>query len=232
MTTDVTATGLTKSALWQAWKNIRKLLRRASRRDVTDFFEFDVDPDRWIQQTIKDIQDGRYEPERPYRFSLAKSMGFSRRMTMPQIRDLVVYRAITDRVLLRIRRSPGQHVHFGRNTTPKDPIGTQSIFDYGNLSGRAFDEWMKFNQYRKHLLLDKVFPFIVLTDITNYFDTILFDRIINAAMVSGVNSRMLGLLRFLLERLAIRDSYNESPRIGLPVDEFDCSRTSCTCRVV
>ena len=36
---------------------------------------------------------------------------------------------------------------------------------------------------------------------------------------------MLGLLRFLLERLAIRDSYNESPRIGLPVDEFDCSRT-------
>lgn len=37
-------------------------------------------------------------------------------------------------------------------------------------------------------------------------------------------SRLVGLLFFLLERLSIRDPYNESPRIGLPVDEFDCSR--------
>lgn len=35
---------------------------------------------------------------------------------------------------------------------------------------------------------------------------------------------MLGLLFFLLERLSIRDAYGESPQIGLPVDEFDCSR--------
>ena len=95
---------------------------------------------------------------------------------------------------------------------------------YGHLSGNAFEEWLKFNQYRKHLLLDKVFPYIVLTDITNYFDTILFDRVIDAARKSRMNVRVLGLLRFFLERLAIRDSYNESPRIGLPVDEFDCSR--------
>ena len=35
---------------------------------------------------------------------------------------------------------------------------------------------------------------------------------------------MVGLLFFILERLSIRDAYGESPRIGLPVDEFDCSR--------
>lgn len=222
---DTVTTGITRTALWEAWKNVRRLLRRASRRDVTDYFEFDVDPDQWINKAIKDIHDGRYEPETPYRFSLAKSMGFSRRMTMPRIRDLVVYRAITDRVLLRIRWSPGEHVHFARNTIARDRKRAQDSYDYGLLSGSAFDEWMKFNQYRKHLLLDRVFPFLVLTDITNYFDTVLFDRIIDAATRSGVSGRMLGLLRFLLERLSIRDSYNESPRIGLPVDEFDCSRT-------
>jgi hypothetical protein len=36
---------------------------------------------------------------------------------------------------------------------------------------------------------------------------------------------MVGLLFFILERLSIRDAFNESPRIGLPVDDFDCSRT-------
>ena len=221
----MTTTGLTRTDLWKAWKNVRKLLRSASRRDVTDYFEFDVDPDQWISKAIKDIREGRYEPEAPYRFSLAKSMGFVRRMTMPRIRDLVIYRAITDRVLLRIRRSPGEHVHFARNTIASDRKEALESGDYDHLSGKAFEEWLKFHQYRKRLLFDRIYPFVVLTDITNYFDTILFDRIIDAAMRSGVNARALGLLRFLLERLAIRDSYNESPRIGLPVDEFDCSRT-------
>jgi hypothetical protein len=36
---------------------------------------------------------------------------------------------------------------------------------------------------------------------------------------------MIGLLFFLLERLAIRADYSDSPGIGLPVDSFDCSRT-------
>lgn len=210
-------TSITKTALWEAWKDVRSLLRKASRRDVTDYFEFDIDPDQWIKNALQDIRKGRYEPEPPYRFSLAKSMGFSRRMTMPRIRDLVVYRAITDRVLLHARRSPGKHVHFARNTIARDRRGVQDSYEYGDLSGSAFEGWMKFNQYRKHLLLDKVYPFIVLTDITNYFDTILFDRIIDAAMRSGVSGGTLGLLRFLLERLAIRDSYNESPALASPL---------------
>jgi hypothetical protein len=35
---------------------------------------------------------------------------------------------------------------------------------------------------------------------------------------------MIGLLFFMLERLSIRDAFVECPRIGLLVDEFDCSR--------
>ena len=221
---DLAIPGLTRPSLWKAWKNVRKLLRKASRRDVTDYFEFDVEPEQWIQRTVEDIRKGRYEPAPPYRFSLAKSMGFSRRMTMPHIRDLVVYRAITEQVLLHIGKAQAKHVHFARNTMAKN-IQNTADEGYGYLSGDAFAEWMKFNQYRRRLLFDKAYPFIVLTDITNYFDTILFDRIIDAAMRSRMSRGGLGLLRFLLERLSIRDSYNESPRIGLPVDEFDCSRT-------
>ena len=215
---------LSKTSLWQAWKDVRKLLRKSSRRDVTDYFEFDVDPDHWIKEIALDIRQGRYEPAKPYRFLLAKSMGFSRRMTMPHIRDLVVYRAIINQILKRAGRGPGTHIHFAQKAISKHRHHTEHE-SYGNLSGNSFKEWLKFDQYRRYLLLGDVYPFIVLTDITNYFDSILFDRAIDAAMKSRMNSATLGLLRFLLERLTIRDSYGESPRIGLPVDEFECSRT-------
>ena len=214
---------LSKSSLWAAWKDVRKMLRKASRRDITDYFEFDVAPDLWIRKTLKDIKSGKYEPAAPYRFTLAKSMGFSRRMTMPRIRDLVVYRAVTNEILRRAGRNSGKHVYFARNTS--SPFQTKTAMtEYGKVSGRAFIEWMKFNQYRKQLFFEKKYPFIVLTDIANYFDTILFDHIIDSVIRLPIDSNMLGLLRFLLERLVIRGAFNESPRIGLPVDEFDCSR--------
>jgi hypothetical protein len=84
---------------------------------------------------------------------------------------------------------------------------------------------MKYDQYRKRLLLDKIYPFIVTTDITNYFDTILYDRVADSLHGIRIDRNLVGLLFFILERLSIRDAFNESPRIGLPVDEFDCSRT-------
>jgi hypothetical protein len=69
----------------------------------------------------------------------------------------------------------------------------------------------------------RVYPFIVLTDITNCFDSILHSRIADA-VAGAANARLIGLLFFLLERLTIREPFTESPRVGLPVDEFDCSR--------
>ena len=193
---------LTKTSLWQAWKDVRKLLRKSSRRDVTDYFEFDVDPDLWIKGLASDIRRGTYEPATPYRFSLAKSMGFSRRMTMPQIRDLVVYRAVINQILKHAGRSPGTHIHFARRAISKHKYSVEAV-GYGHLFGNSFEEWLKFNQYRRYLLLGNVYPYIVLTDITNYFDSILFDRVVDVAMKSKMNSATLGLLRFLLERLAI-----------------------------
>ena len=215
---------LTKSSLWAAWKDVRKLLRRASRRDITDYFEFDVAPDWWIKKTLDDIKSGKYEPSAPYRYSLAKNMGFSRRMTIPRIRDLVVYRAVTNEILRNMGRSPGKHIYFARSTSPQSQTGT-ALTEYGTMSGKAFIEWMKFNQYRKRLFFENQYQFIVLTDIANYFDTIRFDHVIDSIIRLRIDGGVLGLLRFLLERLSIREAFNESPRIGLPVDEFDCSRT-------
>ncbi|HYL85763.1 MAG TPA: RNA-directed DNA polymerase [Candidatus Angelobacter sp.] len=96
---------------------------------------------------------------------------------------------------------------------------------YRFTSAKSFRNWREYEQYRKHLILKKIFRYIVITDITNFFDSVLHSEVSNAFRNYPVPSRLIGLLFYLLERLAIRADYSDSPRIGLPVDQFECSRT-------
>ena len=96
---------------------------------------------------------------------------------------------------------------------------------YRMTSQRSFYNWLRYAQYRKYLLLQAVHPHLVVTDITNFFDSVLHSHVEEALRGLPVVPRMLGLLFFLLERLSIRQDYASSHGISLPVDEFDCSRT-------
>jgi hypothetical protein len=65
----------------------------------------------------------------------------------------------------------------------------------------------------------------VVSDIANFFNSVLHSEVSSAFRSLPIPSDMVGLLFFLLERLAIRATYSDSPGIGLPIDEFECSRT-------
>src|SRR5207249_10149834 len=106
-------TGINRSTLWLAWKEVRAALRDATIRDVVDFIDYDIEPEVWINRLLWQVSSGAYEPRSPLRVPLSKI--------------------------------PGE---------------------------------------------------------------------------------MVGLLFFLLERLAIRSTYCDSPGIGLPIDEFEFSRTN------
>jgi len=225
--------GISRTSLWNAWKQVRKLLRKSSLRDVTDFLEYDIDPDVWIQRLLKQIHDGTYEPRPPIRYTLGKSKGLSRRMTLPSIPDLVLYRTIADYLYSKAKGKEHKYVFFEVSELSRVKKNAVEMAQrqmkgmgssYRLLSMSTFLAWLHYNQYRKYLILEKVYPYIVTTDITNFFDSILYSRIADSLYGSPTSPRMVGLLFFLLERLSIRDAYTESPRIGLPVDEFDCSR--------
>jgi hypothetical protein len=237
--------GISRTSIWRAWKQVRQELRNATLRDVADFIEYDIDPNVWINRLLQQIANGTYEPHTPWRYTLAKSSGFSRRMTMPAIPDVVLYRAINAHLQTKLRWREHDHVYFERADLAKAtetakaeaderPIKASglewlSIFarewmDYESHSRRRKRAWLHYSQYRKLLIFKRVFPFIVTTDITNFFDTILHDKLAECFHSIKVPPRMIGLLFFLLERLSIREAFSDSPRVGLPVDEFDCSR--------
>lgn len=224
--------GVSRTSLWNAWKAVRQQLKRSNHRDIADDLEYDIDPEVWISRLLRQINTGTYEPATPLRFQLAKSKGFSRQMTKPQIPDLILYRTIVDLLYRKAGRLQKKHVYFSQATLSKVVLSAEekarrkmaaAAMDYES-SKSAFLEWLKYDQYRKHLVFDRVFPFIVTTDITNFFDSILYSRVEESLYGLDVPPKIIGLLFFLLERLSIRDQYTQSPRIGLPVDEFDCSR--------
>ena len=225
--------GISKTSLWRAWKGIRTDLKRSSLRDVIDYLEYDVDPDVWIRVLLRSISSGRYEPEQPIEFTLAKSTGFNRVMTLPSIPDLVLYRAITAYIYERAKGKEAPHVYFLRSQLKKTEehrdktadVEVDSAMGYRFTSRNSFLNWKQFHQYRKHLVMDRVYPFIVNTDITNYFHSLLHVHLAAALREVRIPRRMIGLLFFLLERLVPRHDFYDSPRIGLPIEEFDGSRT-------
>jgi hypothetical protein len=234
--------GISKTSVWRSWKEVRDRIRRSSLRDVVDYIEFDIEPDKWIGLLLGDLRTGRYQPASPRRFPLGKSKGFSRWMTLPDIRDLVVFHVIATQVVpraLRHHRIP-EHVYFLRDQiskaqaaalhavrtpSPTVPLEAASAAaDYVAASKTSYNNWLRFHQYRKWLLFEEVYPYIVKTDVSNFFDSIAHTQIEAVLFELGFQRNVVGLLLLLLERLAVRDSYSAIPGVGIPVDEFDCSR--------
>lgn len=233
--------GITRSSLWASWKAVRVELRRASSiRDVIDFLDYDVNPDIWINRLLARIASGEYEPETPRRFTLGKSKGFSRTMTLPAVPDLVLYRTIVDYVYKCCRGKKHRNVYFLRDQLSKaqkaafdDALGKmREAKDFEVIDGtyrftgrRSFYNWLRFDQYRKRLIQEYAKEYLVVTDIANFFDTVLHSHVADAVQGLPVPPRMIGLLFFPLEHLSIRQDYSSSHGISLPTDEFDCSRT-------
>ena len=151
-------------------------------------------------------------------------------MTLPAIPDLTLYQTLVDFFYARLKRHEVKHAYFQQATIhaaqdkPHEPEGAEGAADYNTIEPDRFAAWLLFDEYRRQLVLDQVFPFFVTFDISNFFDTILHSRLAESLHRAGGSPETVGLLFFLIERLSIRREYTDSPRIGLPVDEFDCSR--------
>lgn len=231
---------ISPTSLWNSWKAIRKELKQSTIRDVVDFLDYDVNPDVWINRLLARIASGEYEPETPKRFTLGKSKGFSRNMTLPAVPDLVLYRTIAEHVYSQSRGRRHKNVYFLRDDLSKaqrlamdEALGRmKQAKDFEEVDGqyrftgrRSFYNWLRFDQYRKHLIYEEAHDFIVVTDVASFFDTVLHSHVAQALQTLPVPPRMVGLLFFLLEHLSIRQDYASSHGISLPTDQFDCSRT-------
>ena len=143
---------------------------------------------------------------------------------MPAIPDLVLYRTIVDAIYNEARKGEREHVYLKGNRLRQMQNPAQQQTPRLD-SERTFHSWLRYARYRKQLILNKTHPYLVITDITTFFDSLLHSHVEEVLRNHPVDGRMLDLLFLLLDRLSIRQDDTTSHGIGLPVDEFDCSRT-------
>jgi hypothetical protein len=210
--------------LRSTWGVLREEFRRAPARDCIDYLEFDLDLPQWLERLSGRVIRGSYRPGQPGRREVAKTEGAYRVITAPSIEDVVVFRHICDYIYARAVRSepPGAFFsrRFGRN-----PLGQKldsiSDEDYADF----FEVWIRYDEYRALLGLSGLYKYIVVTDISNFFDSIHHSLLIEYLAPYGVPREALGILGQLLDVLRPLAGHSSAPAIGLPQDAFDCSRT-------
>lgn len=208
--------------LRKTWRSVRKEARTHSVRDAIDWLDWSVRIEATLPQIQRAILSGEYVPSSPARFELAKAHGSYRSMTIPNFRDAVVFRLVSDTALELANPHKVPGAFFSRRHG-KTPIGkTFTLRDDPYL--RFFDIWRRYHEYRTLTLLSSPYEVLVVSDITNYFDSISHELLMEYLAPLGLPRKAIGLLGRILAALKPPAGHSRNPRIGIPVDEFDCSR--------
>ena len=213
---------VSKERLRATWRIIRREARRHRIRDVVDYLDWSRSIDECLPDLSHSLLEGSYAPQPPARYDLAKAKGSFRVVTVPALRDAIVYRLLCDEALeiAMPQKVPG--AYFSRRHTPT-PVGT--TFDVENDPYlQFFHVWMRYQQYRTKTLLNQPYEVLVTSDISNYFDSISHELLLEYLSPLGLPRKAVGLLGRLLEALKPATGHSPNPRIGIPVDEFECSR--------
>lgn len=209
-------------ALRRTAATIRKEIRLLRARDAVDWVDWFVSLEDSLSALSSDVLLGSYAPSTPTRYELAKSHGAYRVITSFNMRDAIVYRHICDEALKRAMPHKVAGAFFSRRhaSTPPGKTLVPSEDPYQSF----FTVWLQFNQYRARTMLNDFYTILVVTDITNYFDSIQHDLLIEYLSPLKLPRKAVGLLGRQLEAFKPCAGHSPNPRVGLPVDELDCSR--------
>jgi tetratricopeptide (TPR) repeat protein len=212
--------------LMQAWKAIREGLKKADARDCLDYIEFDLFAEAKIKALRESIISGSYIPGHAGMFELAKGRGAFRTVSILSPEDSLVFRRLVDNIYLQAQKYEPEGVFYAQGQ-PTVPIGPHLI-SVANLEEDIYESawkiWFIYNQYRTRTLLNKVLPILVTADITNFFESIQHELLIEYLAPLGLPRKAIGLLGKLLESFKPESGDSPTPRVGLPVDQHDCSR--------
>lgn len=204
------------------WTSLRKEIRKLEIRDVLDWIDWSISIDSSLDQLRKEIISGSYSPNPPTRYEVGKSKGSYRLITALNIRDALVYRHICDFAYEKSLPLKIKGAYFSRRHSPAPVGATFSL--RGDAYYSSFQVWLRYHEYRTGTLLNDIYVILVVTDITNYFDSISHNILLEYLAPLGLPRKSIGLLGRLLEAFKPPTGHSPNPRIGLAVDEIDCSR--------
>jgi hypothetical protein len=92
------------------------------------------------------------------------------------------------------------------------PVGqTLAISD---PSSGFFEIWKRYNQYRARTMLSGIYEVLVVTDISNYFDSIAHELLMEYLSPLGLPRKAVGLLGRILEEFKPPAGHSPNSRIS------------------
>lgn len=207
--------------LRSTWRSLRKELRSTIARDVIDWTDWALTIDHSLSSISESVIAGEYRPRPATLIEAGKSKGACRVISALNVRDALVFRVVCDRALELALPKQVAGAYFSRRFA-SNPVGEE--MDGADPSDSFFEIWLRYNEYRTRTLLNAPHNVLVLTDISNYFDSIHHSLLLEYLAPLGLPRKAVGLIGRFLDVLRPRSGHSPTPGIGIPVDELDCSR--------
>jgi hypothetical protein len=207
----------TKKDIASIWRKIvRDQLRRVDIIDIFDYYDFNYNIDDRALILRTQILNGNYEPSQPIIYRIEKKFGISRHLIIPQPLDALVLQVITETISKEIlNKQPSNNSFYSRDKhNVRKP---HEIDDYG-FNWRKL--WKKMQK--------KIFNFkqtknlIIVTDLTNYYDSIYIPEL--RKTISGYIENKEGLQDILfkiIEKISWLPDYLPYVGRGLPTTNLE-----------
>lgn len=209
--------------IWR--RSVRSSLRRQAILDLHDYYDFHKNRKQYIETIIHQIINGQYTPKQTFVLRLEKRAGVCRHIQIPSAEDALILETLVESYLTSIlAKAPSPNAFFSRSHATKT--------NEGNLNAFAYPWWELWNTFQKKIYnFNQSRDYIVVTDITNYFDNISLEKLRNVitglAFFDNKDKSAEGIIDFLfycLESFLLRPDYLPQSLVGLPQIDFDAPR--------
>lgn len=201
-----------KKLATKIWRStVRNQLRSMDIKDMYDHYDFNFNIDDRILAIKASMLDGSYSVGTPLIYKTEKKYGICRHMVIPQPEDALILQCLVEQVSDSVlKKQPSKNSFYSRDKhNVKKP---HEAVEYG-LSFR--EQWK--NLQKKIYNFTGTFDFLVVTDLTNYFDSIDL-RELRRVFVSHVEADevIVDLIFKVVEGLSWRPDYLPYSERGLP----------------
>lgn len=210
-------------AIWK--KLVRQQLRKLDIKDIYDYFDFNYYIDENIENIVSSILKGTYKPQTPLIYEIEKKLGITRHMCIPQPSDALVLQTITEEISKEIlSKTPSKQAFYSRdrhNLKQLDDLESNFYETLRDLWIRYQEEILEFSEAKEYL---------VLTDLTNYFDSIRMRDLRSVfSSLTSKNEVYLDLLFFIIQELSWTPDYLPYSNHGLPTINIEAIRLLAHC---
>lgn len=208
--------------LRKTWSQLRTEFERSTVPDVINHLDWRTTLDRALDDLSKRVINGTFEPTTPARYELAKTKGAFRVITGLAPPEALIYRHIANAVYKLYVPRKVQGAFFSKRHQ-KTAVGKTFILGDDDYE-KFFAVWIAYSQYKTQTMLHGIYDRLVTTDISNFFESIQHDLLFEYLAPLGLPRKTVALLGRLLERFKPASGHSPNPKIGIPVDDLDCSR--------